>query len=219
MAVAVPDWSEFVLASNVDVPFNLHAEPTTLYQNATDKHNGAVGSSFSDPTDIFQKSRSLATVILSNKQDETSDLLAAYTSAFRHVFTSSLDDDTATNIIHHAMCLANTKPDIFGYCIKIRPVEMNATFTFSNFVAGDENSQERHDMVQWIACFYVLGKVFSMDDWVSVTATSLLTKPSGDTNAIQVSYGRTSFMVSVEAMEAMSIAMEKMQTGLISTTE
>jgi DNA repair ATPase RecN len=75
--------------------------------------------------------------------------------------------------------------------------------------AGTGN--ECHDIVQWIACYNVLGKAFFMEGWASAFAESLVTLPDPAEAAIKVTYGDHTFLVSRDAKNAMADAVDALK--------
>jgi hypothetical protein len=213
----VPDWTNFKIGQSISLSFLDHAQPTDLYNNAKEKYDASLTMAFTDPMDLFTKSRSVASAILSNMPEGTTDLAEAYDKSFRSIFASALDDndnETNTEAVIHALRLAGTSPDIFGFCCELNPDENEATFTFSSFLSATVDAttgQERHDMVQWIACYHVLGKAFSMEGWVSAFATSLVPLSDPTEAAIKVHYGSETFIVTRSAKDAMSEAVDALK--------
>lgn len=210
------NWASLQIENELAIPFSLHAEPTEAYGNFTKTIEASLIEPFTDHADLFRKSHDIAMDMLpSRTKDDLLDVtteyfhgeLDAYTECFNN--QAEVPEKTKEAVIH-AIRLANTSPDLFGpNCLRLDSSQGDAIFKLeplSGDVVHASIAHERHDMVQWLACFSLFGKTFSMDGWNSVLAESLMAPLDPSQPVMKIKYGQEEFLVSREAKDAMSQA-------------
>jgi hypothetical protein len=181
-----------------------------------DHLDAAATEPFHDTLQLFQSSHDLAPIGL-QKAAAGANLVNAWEIAIKthcNAFSACLESgaefpEATAKVVTHALRLAKTSPQMFGFCFQLQQSTRSAVLSFEPYppsedLAMDPNmAQERHDIVQWIASFNLLGKAFSLDEWESVYASSLIEPPMPELTAAKIHYGEEVIDVNQRAMEAM----------------
>ena len=161
--------------------------------------------------EVFLTSREVA---LQSLDGRTYDLQQATKDVFAAVLQgeSQLPAPLRERITRHALALAMTSPEVFGPSFKLNTLARRGQFSLTP-IAELEHAHERYDIVQWIACYKLLGKAFDLEGWEPFWARSLVAGAAPKDVVVQVSLGNQESMdVTKEAKEAMDQAIIMLQS-------
>ena len=220
------DWGNFVMPELVYLEFSEHVKPTRLFTSVFDTHNDLTRLlPYTDPFRLFRHAHTMSSLAVPLYGGGSNDLTKIWMDILLLTLNpkSTMNGVTRSKILFHVLKLAMTPPSIFGdNSFRLKESEQQALFRFAPLsatcvpVASQDKFREilnhRHDIVQWIACFRILGKAFTMDGWEvpDESVEILVSAPDPSRSYLKVTSGSESIMVSQDAWDSMNTAVDYM---------
>ena len=211
-ASPVVPWSSYDdIPDGASLPFLQICRPTDVWF-ANVPTGMADPLPFVDPYDMFSQCRAAAATLV--EEGSGTNLFEVIQNAMVNSFDKSranTSNDADARAL--ALRLAKTPPTIFGQCFKMDDEAQLAHFKFSAFPGSTPEGQpveaaiERYDMVMWFSALHILGKLFDVDGWTTVTSTNVdLPVPDPTEIVMNVKIGNTNHAVSRMAKKSMEDA-------------
>ena len=189
-------WAGFATLADEDltVSFTSQLEPSDLFKTHMEKpemSSSVLAYSMGSSGEVFLNSREVA---LQSLDGRTYDLQQATKDVFAAVLQgeSQLPAPLRERITRHALALAMTSPEVFGPSFKLNTLARRGEFSLTP-IAEFEQAHERYDIVQWIACYNLLGKAFDLEGWEPFWARSVVAGPAPKDVVVQVSLGNKEY--------------------------